>query len=114
MSMDCTGASGYVVKASVFTSLLPEHLREKYTQAIADQNTELVDEILGENAPEAFPTFESSFTLKDEDTSDNLERGEVYICFQDEDLFHLTPKPELEFLKSKGINPEFERWTVFG
>jgi len=112
--MDSTGASGYVVKASVFTSFLPEHLREQFTQAITDQNTELVDEILGENAPEAFPTFESSFFLKDEDTTDNLDKGEVYICFQDDDLYHLVPKPELEFLHSKGIKPEFERWTTWG
>lgn len=112
--MDSTGASGYVVKASVFTSFIPEHLREQFTHAIADQNTEQVDELLGENAPEAFPTFESSFVLKSEDTTENLEKGEVYICFQDEDLYVLTPTVGLNFLTSKGIKPEFERWTVWG
>jgi hypothetical protein len=112
--MSNTGGLGFVVKASEFTNFLPSNLREKYTQAIADQDTDLVDEILGENAPAEFPEFESSFKLKDEDESENLTKGEIYICFQDEDLYFQTPKPGLNFLKSKGINPEFERWVVWG
>ena len=114
MSMSTSGASGYVVKAESFTHLLPENLREKFTQAITDQDTELVDEILGENVPANHPTFESSFVLKDEDDTDSLEKGVVYICFQDDDLFVQTPKPELEWLRSKGIDPQFERWATWG
>ena len=112
--MSNTGASGYVVKASDFTPLLPEHLQEKFTQAIADKDTELVNEILGENAPEAFPTFESSFMLRDEDEAENLTKGEVYICFQDEDLYVQKPNAELLFLVANGIKPEFERWVTWG
>lgn len=114
MGMQSSGASGYVVKAEAFTNLLPENLRAKFTQAIADQDTELVDEILGENTPPEHPTFESSFVLKDEDDTDSLERGVVYICFQDDDLFVLTPKRELEWLRGHGIDPQFERWTTWG
>jgi hypothetical protein len=112
--MQTTSASGYVVKASAFTNLLPEPLREKFTQAIADKDVELVDEILGENAPKEFPSFETSFMLQPEGDADNLVQNEVYICFQDEDLYVLTPKPELNFLMANGIKPEFERWTTWG
>jgi hypothetical protein len=114
MSMQSTGASGYVVKASAFTNLLPEPLREKYTQAIADGDAELVNEILGENAPEQFPFFESSFKLNEEDNAENITKGEVYICFQEDDLYFMRPKPELDFLMAHGIKPEFERWCVWG
>jgi hypothetical protein len=113
--MSTTGASGYVVKAEAFTNLLPKNLRKKFTQAIADQDTELVDKILGENAPKVFPTFESSFVLNDEDDTDSLEKGVVYICFQEEDLYSpKTPRPEFEWLQKEGIDPKFERWTVWG
>ena len=114
MSMHDVGCSGYIVEASNLTKLLPENVREKFTQAIADQDTELVDEILVENAPPQFPEFESSFTLKDEDEADNLEKKKVYVCFQSEDLYILTPKPELNFLIANGIKPEFERWVTWG
>jgi hypothetical protein len=111
--MQTSGASGYTVKAESFTSLLPENLREEFTQAIADQDVDLVDEILGENVSPEFPMFESFF-LRDEDDTDTLEKGVVYICFQDEDLYIRTPKPELEWLQKQGINPAFERWAVWG
>lgn len=115
MSMDSIGASGYVANANEFIKFIPENLQKDYLEAIENRDFDAVNELLGESVPENFPTFEGAFVLGDEDTADNLERGVVYVCFQDDDLF--KPK-ELnsfgEFLKSNGIIPEFERWSQFG
>lgn len=114
MSMQDTACSGYTVKASAFTKFIPESLREQFTKAIEEQNAELVDEILNEHLPAEFPGYESAFTLKDEDNADALEKGEVYVIFQDEDLFIQTPTREAEALRAAGIIPEFNRWTSWG
>jgi hypothetical protein len=115
MSMRDTSASGYVIPASRFTNLLPENLREQYTKAIEDQDVNLVQEILGENAPENFPSFNDAFVHGHEDHGENMVHGEVYISFEEEDLY--KPK-ELnhagEFLQAQGLLPTFERWTMWG
>ena len=114
MSMKDTACSGYTVKASAFTPVLPESIRERYTKAIEDQDWENVDEILNEHMPADFPGYESAFVLNDEDNSDGLERGEVYVIFQDEDLFVQTPTRAHDLMKAQGISPEFNRWTTWG
>lgn len=110
-----TAASGFLIPASKFTELLPESVREQYTKAIEDQDAETVTNLLDEHAPEQFPNFESAFVFGDEDTSENLVKGEVYVNFDEEDIY--KPK-ELnfagEFLKAKDLLPAFERWTMFG
>jgi hypothetical protein len=115
MSMRESAASGYVIEASKFTHLLPENLREQYTKAIEDQNAELVTSLLGENVPPQFPEFESAFVHGDEDHGVNMVHGEVYIAFDEEDIY--KPK-ELnfagQFLESQGLLPKLEQWTMFG
>ena len=73
--MKDTGCSGYVVKASEFTKLLPPEIQPMYEKALADNDLEYVDELLDVHAPLSFPTFDSPFILGDEDNADNLERG---------------------------------------
>jgi hypothetical protein len=114
MSMSDTACSGYTVKASEFTKVLPEAHQERYTQAITNQDYETVDEILNEHLPAEFPGYESAFVLKSEDTADELEHGVVYVIFQDEDLFVQIPTRSHDLMRAKGITPEFHRWTVWG
>ena len=109
-----SACSGYTVKASEFTKFIPEPLKERWQKALADGDWETTDEILNEHMPADFPGYESCFTLNDEDNADNLERGEVYVIFQDEDLFVQTPTRAHDLMRCQGISPEFNRWTVFG
>lgn len=113
--MRSSPASGYVVLASKLTTLLPESAREEYTKAIADQDEQAVTDLLDEHLPEQFPQFNEAYTFKDEDEGENMVAGEVYVTFDESDLF--KPK-ELnaagEFLKSKEMLPTFERWTIWG
>ncbi len=114
MSMKSIGASGYIVKASDLTKLLPAEVQDEFTKAIENKDYQAVDDILND-APDSFPTFESAFVLNAEDEADNLEHNIVYVCFQDEDLF--IPKVNTvghNFLLNAGIKPEFERWSTWG
>ena len=114
MSMQDVPCSGYTVKASAFTPLLPESIRERYTKAIEEQDWETTDEILNEHMPADFPGYESCFVLGDEDNAEGLDRGEVYVIFQDEDLFTQVPTRAHDLLRAQGILPEFNRWTLWG
>jgi len=114
MSMKNTGASGYIVKASELESLIPAASKAEYQKLIENQNWEGITEFLYGKISEGFPPFESVFMHGDEDESDDLERGEIYVEFAEEDLFVKTPTPTLIKLQSIGIEPKFTRWVVWG
>lgn len=112
--MKTYGASGYVIKASELIPLMPNEFQSEFKKAIADGDIETIDE-LSEHLPDEFPVFEGAFVLSDEDeATDNLEVGEMYINFAESDLYEKIPKPGLGFLESKGITPAYERWVVWG
>jgi hypothetical protein len=112
--MHSAAASGYIVLASAFTLHLPVGLRERYTDAIAAGDVEEVAEILHANAPAGFPLVDTPFVFQDEWESDTLVRGEMYFAFSLEDLYVVSPKPELRALHKCQIHPVFDRWVTFG
>ena len=112
--MQSIPASGYTVKASEFTKHIPESQRERFTKALEEKDVLAVDEILWEHLSTDFPPFESSFVLGPDDDASNLERGVVYICFQEDDLYVKEPKRQTELMRHHGISPEFNRWTTWG
>jgi hypothetical protein len=112
--MQETACSGYTVKASEFTRLIPESVRERYQKALDAQDWETTDEILNEHLPIDFPGYEACFVLNAEANADNLVHGEVYVIFQDEDLFVQIPTRAHDLMKAQGISPEFNRWTNWG
>jgi hypothetical protein len=114
MGMHNSGASGYLVKASQLTSHLPKAARADYLKAIEDQDADAVAAILENNMPKNFPKFESAFTFADEWESDELEAGEVYVCFPDDELYVKIETDAFEAIKKAGVIPEFQRWVTWG
>ncbi len=114
MSMRDIPASGYTVKASEFTKFLPESVQGRYTKAIEDVDSELVSEILGEHLPNDYPGFESVFILSGEDSSEDLAQGEMYVVFDESDLYVKEPTRAHEIMKFQGISPTFSRWSTWG
>lgn len=107
--------SGHVLKASDLTKILPKESQKEYTEAIEAQNWELVAEILDGNIPVEFPPMESVFVHGDEDSSEGeLEKGEIYVTFDETDLFTKTKTPELVAMEKVGIEPKFVRWNTWG
>ena len=115
MSMKDIPCSGYTVKASEFTNLLPGIMRDAYAKALEERDVEKLHEILEKHLPSTFPDYESLFMLSDEDNAENLERETVYVIFQDEDLYHkVLTDQATTMMKTHGIIPQFNRWTNWG
>lgn len=114
MGMHNSGASGYLIKASDLTNHLPESVRVKYLKGIETQDEQVVVNILENHMPDKFPKFESVFVFSDTDESDELEVGEVYVCYDESELFVKVETDAFEAIKKAGVIPEFQRWVTWG
>ena len=107
-------ASGYVVPANQFKPLLTSKQVKELETLMEDPSAgEEICELLNSCIPNLPPVSEVHFH-GDEDNSDDLEHGNFYIIFDEEDLFEKTPKPALAFLREKNAEPSLCRWTVWG
>lgn len=114
MSMHNTAASGHVLKASDLTKHLPRSIQEQYAKFVEEGDNESVETLLRDHLPRAFPPFESVFVMNDEWESDQLERGEMYVCFDESDLFTKTPTSQMLALERVHLSPTFSRWVTWG
>lgn len=123
--MDNTAASGYVIEAKKFLRffngkdyleferLLEENDIQGLRNFLGAANSDLgpMDEA---HWPSNLPELEDVFTLADEDESDSLERGVIYLCFDESALFTKTPRDAMKYVMRNGAEPEHQRWVVFG
>lgn len=108
--------SGYTINASELTKVLPKDIRDDYKRFIAKKDLESVRLLLFDYLPDEFPMFEDVFIHGDDDDDDagELEHGEMYVLFEETDLYTKTPTPELQAMEKEKIVPKFVRWTVWG
>ena len=106
--------SGYTLKASDLTKFLPADQQEQFTKFCEDGDWESVQTVLADHMPKEFPQFTDAFCLNEESNPCDLERGEVYVNFDDSDLYVRVESPAYKAMKAKGLSPEFNRWTVWG
>lgn len=133
MTMKDTGCFGYVLKADDFFAVLLQvaqrtldagEMLGKVTAAKAlavaiqsghanrDDCEELAT-VLQEIAPALdFPPPETCYMLGDEDSSDDLEHGIVYVIFDESSLWVKTPTPGMMQLAHR--EPEVAMWCAFG
>ena len=115
MGMKEHPCSSYLIRALDLLPLLPEEHREQFEQLVCDCDTEDAAKLLDKCWPEDYPPFCEVFLLGDEDTGDeNMERGETYVNFDEEDLFIKTPTIALENLKAAGQEPKLCNWSIYG
>jgi hypothetical protein len=107
------GNHGHTVKASELTKLLPEDMREEYERLLGEGDWEGGTTFLWEHLPKQYPPPDL-FLMCDEYESETLERGEVYACWDQKDLFVVTPKQEMMDLAAVGITPELNQWVTWG
>jgi len=112
--MTNTAASGYTLKASDLTNHLPRAIREDYERFIKEGDAESVETLLSDHLPRGFPPFESVFVMADEWESDCLDRGEMYVCFDESDLFTKTPTQHMLNMERVKVAPTFSRWVTWG
>ena len=112
--MSNTGCYGYVVKAIEFKDLLPKEQQEQFKLHVLTNNVEDVEQMLADYLPDNIANPESLFILNDDDESDDLERGVMYACYDECQLFEMTPKSQLNVLRLNGISPDKAAWVKFG
>lgn len=108
------GASGYLIKASDLEPLLPVLHRVEYRELLESMDQEEIQNFLSENWPANFPPFNDVYIHAEEDESEDLEHGEIYVSFDESDLFVKTPTPAFEVLKAANVEPKFQRWVQWG
>ena len=114
MSMRDNPGSGYVMAAQDVIRMLPEELREQATALLGDADGEGLHDFFEENLPPGIPRPEETFRFGDEDTSDDLESGTMYVRWDESTLFTLVPTIGLEAMRKLGNEPIFCQWAIFG
>jgi len=111
--MRSVSCCGYVVPVSDLIPLFKvdgERLRELYE----DNDDEGVFQFFQENYEGAeIPTVATVFTLGDDDDANDLETGNMYAVFEEDDLIVKTKRPACSALEARGVEPKFETWTRF-
>jgi hypothetical protein len=114
MSMKTYAGCGYLSKASDLEPILPVLHRVEYRELIEKGDTEEIQKFLSENWPVHFPPFIEVYCHFEEDESEDLEHGEIYVIFVQEDLFVTTPTKGFSTMKDAGVEPKFAQWVQWG
>jgi len=114
MGMKSYSNTGHTVKASDLTQLLTEAVRKDYLQAIEDDDTEAVENILGEHMPEGFAPFTSVFNSRHADIeTEDLEDEDMYVTFDADDLYVKSESVAMRAMKAAGLNPTPAQWVTY-
>jgi hypothetical protein len=115
MSMKNYNSTGYLLKAREITLLLPAEVRAVYQDAVDNGDWEGAQGIAQPNWPKHFPPIECIFTLDDEAEfeEEDLEKGEMYVQFDESDLYEKKPTVALSNLMVEGVRPVYRRWVDF-
>ena len=114
MSMKNYSSYGYLVVASTLTKLLPETVRVSYAAAVDEGDWETAKNILDESWPTNYPVVEAVFAMSnDAEFDDEIQRGEMYVSFNEGDLYISVPTTALINLSQAGVQPENRRWVDF-
>jgi hypothetical protein len=108
--------TGYLVKASDLTKLLPERVKAKYATAVDEGDWERAALLATENWPPQLPPIETIFTLSDdaEFEDEGIHKGEMYAMFDESDLYKKVPTLAHSNLMVEGITPILRNWVDFG
>lgn len=116
MSMRNHPMTGYLVPASKFKDFIPEKSREQYEAAVSACDREEVADILRSHIPSDFPAFSGVWCPAEEDNVDDpeaVQTGEVYVIFDESDLFVKQYSNQHIAMKREGIVPEFHSWSIW-
>jgi hypothetical protein len=115
MSCKDNPCSGYVVPVEDLIPALPHEHQARANELLADNDYEAMQELLTERLPAVLPRPEQVFVFGDEDTSDDLTSGGMYVEFAESDLYVKVEKPCLKaFLQAIGKKPEYCLWSMWG
>lgn len=114
MSMSECPGSGYVVLLSRLVELLHKPDRDEVEKLLETYSGEEICELLGEALPIELPRPEEVFRFGIYISGPDLERGEWYARFADDDLYERVGTMALKELHKTGIDPKLCNWIVWG
>jgi len=112
--------NGFVMPAVDLIPALRCECREEAKECLEDGDCESLLDLFNGGLPAnlpcpQFPRVAEVFRLGDEDTPDeNMEVGELYVRFDEDELYTRKETPQMEALKLMGIEPKKCNWSVFG
>ena len=114
MSMQNYANAGWVIPVSEIFTELDSKTVERLTPFIEEHDSTEVEAILDECWPKDYPKFNTVFVMGEEDESEDLTVGEMYIEFAEDELYEKQPTREMKILTAKGIVPVDSKWVTFG
>lgn len=115
MGMKENPGSGYVLTAPQAILLLHPTLRRKAEILFEEGDWEKLGAYLSSRMPNEIPKPADVFICDDDFASDELEKGEMYVRWDEDDLYIRTDTPGLVAIRnSLGIIPQPVLWTVYG
>jgi hypothetical protein len=109
---ECPG-SGYVVLLSRLVELLHKPDRDEVEKLLENFSGEEICELLGDALPIELPRPQEVFRFADEDSCPDLEKGEWYARFDEDDLYERVGKAALKELHRLGIDPKLCHWAMW-
>lgn len=119
MSMQSYPCHGYVMNIKSLLPLLPEASRKAAEKLVEDYDEDSLRGLLDEELPADLPRASQVFHLSDTDGLGyraDMEQGETYVMFDEDDLYEKREKPGLAALKkaTDGKGPQHSSWSVYG
>lgn len=100
--MNLHPSSGYLLPLEKFRHALPQQHHKRLDALIASNaNDEEWEEFFCSTHPSFYPWPTGILKLRQEDTSDSLEIGQIYVVFEQADLFETTLRPGARALMKK-------------
>jgi hypothetical protein len=114
MSMKDHPTNGYVLEASkVVDAFFPED-RQEARLLLDDGDWEGFQKHC-EKLPANFPRPVETFLFGDEDSSEELEKGELYCRWEEDQLYKKVASPGLVVIRGiLNITPEQKSWAMWG
>jgi hypothetical protein len=113
MSMRENPENGYVMEAIKLKPFLSKWQARRLAQSIEEGADADVWNLLLAHLPPNIPKPNCVFLCDDDFAGDDLQKGIMYVGFDEDDLFVKNETYGMFALKAKGVKPIHANWTVF-
>ena len=120
MSMRDSANRGFILEAKAFEKYVPKASLTKFKRYLLDRHLGqdsckgLFDIISRVCKKKGWALPQDCFSLRSEDSSDDLEHGVHYLEFAESDLFEREPTRLLVKMRAAVVEPQDRKWCTWG
>jgi hypothetical protein len=108
---------GYVVNWNMLKKVIPADVVKEIDEALYQDDcwkaNEVIDDVFDEKI-HGLPFFNLYSPAAEDEMNGDMQIGEVYAVFDEDDLYVKVEKPELKLLRELNLVPQFEQWVTWG